>query len=237
MLCIGVIVISNAQGEKESSYEMYALHHITIKQGKAEAALKKMKEHDAKFHEGKGYVGTILNGKNAGDVYWTYGPMTFTAMDEYKLPEGHSADNNQIEAEYFEEYHSLNFWKNNIDLSNHYPDKELGNMRLFEYIKLNSGKYEDFSGLIKKHLEVYKKNNLESFYFYSNPFPNKDGYNHMLVIPFAKMAFFDEENKEYKSQFEAIHGEGSLKKAGEEWNNCVEGIYVELVAFPPQEKK
>jgi len=229
-----------AQEEKEKK-QIYVLHHAELKKGKEKQAIERMKAHDEKYHKegevvGKGFVGSIINGKNAGHVYWTYGPFAFADWDTSELAKEHEADNNEIRQEFIEKHHGADYWVYNKDLSLEIEGKEYGMKRIFEFVKLHPGKNEQFGDLVKKHLKVMKENKIDNAYTFNAAFGRRDGYNVLLVFPFTNWAELDERNPEYKEQFEKIHGEGALKKAGEEWGECVESYYVEVVIYPETEE-
>ena len=229
LLAVSISFYTQAQ-EKTDDYKMWVGYHITLKKGKEKEAIKRIQAHDKKFHNGTGGLLYITNGENAGDFYWVYGPNTFADYDNINLPDGHDADNNQIATEFIEEFHETTYWKQDKELLFEKKGNSNSTKLELEYVKLYNGKYEEFSSLIKKHLEVFKKYNLENVYTYFSRFGSKDGYSIMLEFPFTNWGDLDKDI-DYKTKFESVHGEGSLKKAGEKWNECVENAYVEAVVI------
>lgn len=203
------------------------VHLVEFKVDKQNEAIKRMKEHDQKFHEGKSFIFTILTGENAGMAYWGYGPYQYEEMDNMKLPEGHDADNNELHKNYFETIHNSNLEKVNNELSHNIEGNKYGNIRSNSYYKIKFGKENRFIELYKMFKKAWEAKPTNNVLFITKVFPNKDGYNYTLHSEADNWVDFGNENPNFKAQFEKIHGTGSLEKAMAELNEIILSYYVE----------
>ena len=238
LIAVLVLVTSLLPGlmaqDKEAS-TVWAVHHFTPKNLPAAEMNKRIIEHDNKFHEGKSAILNIVTGDNSGDILWAYGPLTYAEMDNRKLPEGHDADNMDLNNKYIEEYHSMTLWKLQPDMSVDLGDEvENYATRNHSTYKLKRGSWEPFKELVAKHVEVYKKHKLAEIFFYTADYGTKDGHNLLLISPFKNFASFDDDWG-YKEKFEAVHGKGSLKETTDKLNGIIEESYTFLTVVVPKE--
>lgn len=224
MILLALCVTISLSQEKQKS-TLWAVHHITPKRMASDVLIKRISDHDAKYHEGKSVILSVITGDNSGDIMWAYGPMTYEEMDAMNPPEGHEKDNLELMQNYVDEYHSMTLWKAQPDVSVDFGD-EMPNhtMRNHSTIKLMPGKWEEWKSLVQKHIDVYNKHKFAEVFVYTAVYGTKDGYDVLLISPFKNFASFDDDWG-YKEKFEAMHGEGSLKKTSDKLTEITEAEY------------
>ena len=232
-LFIGLVFMVGAQAQDgEGEANLYYVWLVSVKEGQT-GAIKRMYEHDAKFHEGKSVIGNILNGENTGKLSWIYGPNSYADMDK-GLPEGHDEDNQEVQ-KLLNGEGTATLWAINREVSLDLEGNSWGPIRQNVYYKIKPGTGGKFVELVKKHREVWEKNQLGNFSYLNSIYAQRDGHNILIHFEADNWVDFGKENPNYKEQFEAIHGEGSMEKTNNGFNEIIESVYSEGVYFIPKE--
>jgi len=218
----------------QESYTMYETMYVTPKKGMEKELKTNMEAHNKKYHATAPYEAfnrSVVIGQHEGDMVWVMGPTTYTALgkfDSQDNSEAHSADWALNVEPFVDSYSDLEYWKRKDDLS--YTPEGDADLKLqhLRFWGLKPGKYQDFMGVLKNVVEVFKKNNYkESWGIYVNQFETGNHRDVASVSNMAGWASFDEADT-WVADYEKLYGKDSWKAAMKILNDCTE-VYTEEV--------
>lgn len=213
-LLISLIFVgfAGAQG----TYTMFETNYITPKEGMGNALHDGLIAHNKKFHAAAPYeawVSFVAVGKNEGDFVWGMGPTTFTALDSRPDDAAHNQDWAVNVLPFVEKSSNTEYWKKKEELS--YTPAGEADLKLqhIRFWSIKPGKYEDFMGVLKNVVEVFKTNKYpDSWGIYVNQFETNNGRDVAAVSNIANWASFDTDDT-WVADYEKLYGKGSWKTA------------------------
>jgi hypothetical protein len=215
----------------QAKYKMFQLAYLKpLPDTDMKAAKEAMMAHNETYHQEGPYQASIwsnLTGEMTGTWAWVMGPVTFTDFDNRPGDPDHDADWNKVVQGNFKLV-ANEYWRMDEELSYAPEGYELGDKVVWTVYDLKPGDGYRFKEMVTKIIEVYKeKKYAYDFTVYWNQFDNTDGRDVVTEGSFTNWAFLDRE-RDFKKDFEEVHGEGSWWKLIEEYRDIVASSYDEL---------
>lgn len=215
--------------EDSKTYRMVELSYMKAKVGMEAKFEAGVKAHNEKYHKDGKYgseLYAVSTGNEAGWYVWTMGGFTFTDLDSRPDDKAHNDDWSKNVGPYVEDYGRVEYWRWNDMLSNR-KDADDETMIQLWWLDIKRGEYYRYKKVMTDVIAVYKKMD-EELNSYDNEFRQDDGRDVALVWPLANWASMDKDDWKMKTEFEALHGEGSWQRTLEEWEDVIEGNNQEL---------
>lgn len=217
LLIITSLVCIAALAGAQETYTMFETMYIKPKAEKIKEFHEALAAHNKQYHaEGPSgnFIRFVSIGKHAGSYVWTMGPLTFTDLDSRPADDAHDEDWNKV-MPYIDEISEVEFWRLDPDLS-YIPDGyEMSEKIFIRAWDIKPGKSTEFKGFLENVVKVVRENGEDRpWTVYWNMFNTGNGRDVAGVWGFEKWAAFDEEDT-FVKDYEALHGEGSWKKAME----------------------
>ncbi len=233
---LGVIILGCFITNGQDSYIMYETMYIKPKSSKVKEFNAALAAHNKKFHaEGASTVAiqSVVNGSKAGQLVWVMGPLTFTDLDNRPSDDAHMEDWNAV-MPYIDKVSEVEYWRMDPDLS-YTPDGWIFTSKIhIRYWELKHGKSEEFIGVMKKIVEVFRTKEYDySWHVYLNYFQTGNGRDIAGVFGFNKWAYYDQDPV-FVKDFEEIHGEGAWDEAYETMIALTAGMTEELRRLVPE---
>jgi len=229
---IGFSVLSFAQ----ESYTMYKTVYLTPDYENLKDLGKAMAEYTQTYRNeepSQTGVWVVYTGPNTGKWFLTTGSITFTQMDDIEYSE-EQRDHWLFEVmPNVEELSDGEFWRKDEKASYEKEDYFTGK-EVLSFFGLKDFEEYRFKEMLNQVKKVYEEKEYDNYYsVYYPQFKGCDKRDVVIVGLFEKWAEFDDD-RNFKSDFEDVHGEGSWSKFMREYQDVVESNYDELIFFVPE---
>ncbi len=228
----GIVSLSNAQDD----YTMFRTMYLTPDYENMEELGKAMADYTEKYgNDGPNRMGVwvVYTGPNTGDWFLTMGPSTFTGMDDIEYSDEQRDHWIFKVLPNVEELSNGEFWRKDDDASYEKEDSFTGK-EVLSFFGLKDFEEYRFKEMLKQIKKGYVEKEYDNYYsVYYSQFQGCDKRDVVIVGFFDKWAEFDDD-RNFKSDFEDVHGEGSWSKFMREYKGCVESNYDEIIMFVPE---
>ncbi len=212
-----IMIMSIAGKTQEGQKVMFESILLKPYPGKALELIKAVQRHNELYHASdphKAYLFELLSGPHSGSLFWEMGPLTFSDLDK-SMPEGHRTDWEESVASSAREVGKIQYWRRRDDVGYNPANQVVADKILAEFIALRPhGSMDEVLEAIGAVSQVLKKNGSnQARRVYVSELKSQDGVDIMIVYPFEKWADLDNSvglPADWKSQFEIIHGKGSV---------------------------
>lgn len=219
----------------QENYYMFENTYIYVKPDKQKEFSEAMAKHNKEFHADGPYhasVWLVTGGQYSGAVVNSMGPVTFSELDSRPSSEEHNEDWMENVMPYVKKIVETGYWKRADKLS-YASENENSSKLLITVYDVEQWQGYRFRDVMEKVSEVYKdKASEHSFSVYMPAFDMPNGRNAATVWGFDKFAAFDED-RNFKEDFEKVHGEGSWQKVLDEYRAVVKGSVEEIWTLAP----
>jgi hypothetical protein len=217
------LIFSVYSQEEKKSYRMFDVVFLKPKYDKLAELGEAMAKHNREFHSEAphtAHIWAVSSGEYAGWWAWVMGPLTYTDLDSRPESKEHKEDWVEKVMPYIEDISGSNYWKFDDDASYQTEDSFTGK-EIWTTYEIKPFEGYRFTELLKKVKAVYEEKKFDySFEVYRAQFESKGSGSVMISFPFKNWAFFDED-RNFKKDFEEVHGEGSWANFMEEYKDIV----------------
>lgn len=206
---------------QNTDYSMARITFVKAKVGMEGDFVDAVAEFNKKFHSEAPFTARldrIATGSEAGWFVWIMGPLTFTDLDSWDTGGERAAYLKENVYNKIAKFGRTEFWRYNPKLSFDGVDEPVAMSNLW-LIDIKSGEYHRFKEFMEKVQPVFAKMNRDNMRVYNNAFNEDDGRDVVIVWTNTKWADMDEENNDFESTYEEMHGKGSWQNALDNWQD------------------
>lgn len=212
--------------QEEKSYKMYDF--VLLKPDNKHLADlgEAMAKHNREYHSEAPYtahIWAIQSGTYTGWWAWIMGPCTYTQLDGRPETEAHTKDWTTNVMPYISKTAQANYWKLDDELS-FSPEDSFTGKEIWAVFDIKPFEGYRFKEMLKQVKKVYEeKAYTNAFEVYNARFDSKDMGGVLIASSFKNWAFFDED-RNFKKDYEEVHGEGSWWTFMEEYKDVVVSV-------------
>jgi hypothetical protein len=235
IFALGIVFSAHSQQEAKT-YRMFDVVFLKPKYDKMAELGEAMAKHNREFHSEaphQAHIWALQTGEYSGWWAWVMGPTTYTDLDSRPESNEHMEDWIGEVMPYIQDISNSNFWKYDDAVSYQTEDSFTGK-EIWTTYEIKPFEGYRFTELLKKVKAVYEEKKLDySFEVYRAQFESKNSGSIMVAFPFKKWAFFDDD-RNFKKDFESVHGEGSWTYFMDEYKDIVLSADDAIAEYIPQ---
>jgi hypothetical protein len=230
------VVVSLHAQEENKSYRMYDFVYIKPDYQHIEDLSKAMAKHNREYHNEGPYrarIWAVQTGEYTGWWAWIMGPCTYTDLDGRPDSKEHNEDWMGEVIPYVEELRHANFWKLNEDQS-YIREGDFTGREIWTVFDLRPFEKYRFNELLSQVKKVYEEKDYQhSYEVFHAEMEMKEMGEVIIVSSFPNWAFFDRD-RNFKKDFNEVHGEGAYWKFMEEYRDIVVSVDDQVTEVVPE---
>jgi hypothetical protein len=196
----------------QTDYRMYENTYLKVKTDKYKEFFEAITHHNKTYHNHGPHharMWSVTTGPKAGTFLWQMGPCTFTDMDSRPDSKEHMEDWMYNVMPNVWGIDDGGYWRRD-EKQVHAPTDSVSTKIIVTFFDLKDDSKHRFKEMVAQVVEVYNAKNYNNFFAsYYPQFDSGDDRDAAVVYGFKKWANFDDEDREFKKDFEDVHGEGS----------------------------